>query len=121
MQIPLRSICTGYFTVVLSSAETNKRMKIKTSFFVGIFLLVAISAHSTNFNYKSVDDFRPLSNFESFESFEKNIQDYIQTCLDRSSGGTDGMPCFISNKIWDRELNIYFNKLAFAACKHKIA
>ena len=85
-------------------------MKSKIIFFA-ILLGVSTSVQAVNYDYKTVEDFEPLSNFSSVESFEKNYQRYTQDCLDNTGGGTGGIKCFISYKIWDRELNIYYNKV----------
>ena len=36
---------------------------------------------------------------------------YVQDCLDDTGGGTGGIPCFVGYDMWDREMNIYYNRL----------
>ncbi len=76
-----------------------------------IFLGVSIS-YAIDFKYKEIEDFKVLSSFQSVRDFEDNFGKYTQNCLDNTYGGTGGIPCFVSSKIWDRELNLYYKKLS---------
>ncbi len=78
------------------------------------FLLLCHSgiSHAVDYQYKKAENFQPLSSFQSVEAFETEFEGYVQHCLDNTYGGTGGIPCFIGRDIWDRELNIYYKKLA---------
>lgn len=72
---------------------------------------ISITAQASNFEYKEVDKFETLNEYANTGEFEKSYKPYIQDCLDNSGGGTGGIRCLIDYEIWDRELNIYYNKL----------
>lgn len=86
---------------------------MKTILLLPLFLIyqLIIPAYAVNFDYKNVSNFPPLRDFSSVELFEKNYREYTQICLDNTYGGTAGRPCYLANKMWDRELNFYYNKL----------
>ena len=63
------------------------------------------------YKYKEINEFKSLESFNSIEEFESYFQEYIQDCLNNTSGGTAGIPCLIKSQIWDRELNTYYKKL----------
>lgn len=73
--------------------------------------LFAFSLYAVDYDYKDVKDFQTLSHFKTVDAFEKNYQKYVQNCLDNTYGGTGGIPCYIGYGMWDRELNIYYDKL----------
>lgn len=68
-------------------------------------------ASSAEFPYKKVDDFKTLDPFKSVEEFEASYKNYVQQCLDNTGGGSGGILCFVGYDLWDRELNIYYNRL----------
>ncbi|MFP4332187.1 MAG: lysozyme inhibitor LprI family protein [Campylobacterales bacterium] len=77
-----------------------------------IFLMLIFGfSFGAEFEYKSAKDIKPLSEFKSIEEFEKNYKGYIQNCLDATYGGSAGIPCLIASEVWDRELNIVYDKL----------
>ncbi len=78
--------------------------------FIGL-LLFAPNILAIDYSYKKADDFKTLENFETVEAFETSFGGYVQDCLDNTFGGTGGIPCYIADQLWDRELNIYYNKL----------
>jgi uncharacterized protein YecT (DUF1311 family) len=83
-------------------------------FFFAATLLIILSVsvvHSIDFTTKTKNDFPTLSKFKDVEAFEHHYQEYIQTCLDNTGGGTGGIPCLIGYEMWDRELNIYYKEL----------
>ncbi len=69
------------------------------------------SAYSNDFRIKSKNEFPPLSHYKNVEAFEQHNQEYIQTCLEFTGGGSGGIPCLINYELWDRELNIYYKEL----------
>ncbi|WP_163832065.1 lysozyme inhibitor LprI family protein [Spartinivicinus ruber] len=79
----------------------------------GIFLLffICTQAYSIDFDYKKVSDFKKLSDFSSVEKFESELAKYVEDCLANTGGGTGGLRCYIGSNVWDRELNIYYQKL----------
>ena len=80
--------------------------------FIAISLFVVpYIAFAADYPYKKADDFKKLESFKSVEQFEANYKKYVQHCLDNTGGGTGGIPCFVGYDLWDRELNIYYNKL----------
>lgn len=79
-----------------------------------LFLLLLFSqsnAWAYSYEYKSINDFKGLSSYNSIEEFEASYQKYVQDCLDNTGGGTGGIPCHIGYEIWDRELNYFYKKL----------
>jgi len=73
-------------------------------------MTIADSLPSEN-DYKKLDNFKTLESFKSIEAFESAHEKYTQECLDNSGGGSGAAECFIGYEMWDRELNIYYNKL----------
>lgn len=84
---------------------------LKSMIFLGL-MLVASFAKAQGYDYKHLSDFKPLSAYPNAAAFEKNYRDYVQHCLDNTNGGLEGIPCLIGSKLWDRELNRYYQKLA---------
>jgi uncharacterized protein YecT (DUF1311 family) len=79
---------------------------------LAVFLMTTSVTFAIDYKYKTIDDFKTLESFKSVDEFESNYNKYIQDCLDNTGGGTGGKPCLIINyEMWDRELNIYYNRL----------
>lgn len=76
-----------------------------------IGLMTASVTFAIDYKYKKIDDFKTLESFESIDKFESNYNKYIQECADNTGGGTGGIPCLIGYELWNRELNIYYNRL----------
>jgi uncharacterized protein YecT (DUF1311 family) len=77
-----------------------------------LLVLFGVSfADSSDFTTKTRNDFPPLSKFKDVEEFESHYQEYIQTCLENTDGGTRSIRCLIGYEMWDRELNIYYKEL----------
>lgn len=95
----------------------DKKLKEKAMFRIFgmsclIVILMTVSiTFAFDYKYKKVDDFKTLEDFKSIDEFESNYKKYMQDCFDNTGGGTGGIRCAISYDIWDRELNIYYNKL----------
>jgi len=89
---------------------TNMVCKYRTIFFLGMLFFTS-NVFGFNYKYKEVYDFKTLDNFESVMAFETYYESYIRDCLNSTGGGTGGIPCFIAGDIWNRELNIYYEKL----------
>lgn len=80
--------------------------------FIAISLFVVpFIAFAGYYPYKKANDFKKLESFQSVEQFEAYYKEYVQHCLDNTGGGTGGISCFVSYDLWDRELNLYYNKL----------
>ncbi len=77
---------------------------------VVIFLTTTIS-FAIDYQYKKVDDFKPLESYKSIDEFESSYKKYTQHCLNNTYGGSAAASCFIGYEMWDRELNIYYAKL----------
>ena len=90
-----------------------KKVLISALFIACSFTISACasSANTADYDYKTIADFKTLESFEDIEDFEKSYKPYIQDCLDNTGGGSGAVSCFISYEMWDRELNIYYNKL----------
>lgn len=86
-------------------------LKALRGFITISLIVVPCIAFAVDYPYKNADDFKKLESFKSVEQFESNYKNYIQHCLDNTGGGTGGIPCFVGYELWDRELNIYYNKL----------
>lgn len=84
--------------------------KLKKSFFI-LLTVITFSTSSFAFEYKDIDSFKTLSDFEKVEEFETYYKIYTTECLDNGYGGTGSISCFVSSKLWDKELNIYYKKL----------
>lgn len=84
-------------------------LKTTKAFF--ILFLIMTSSVTFAFDYKKTDDFKKLESFKSVDEFESYYNKYVHKCLDNTGGGTGGIPCFIGHELWDRELNIYYNRL----------
>lgn len=85
----------------------------KATLIIGLlFLSLAVNADTFNFNIKELKDFKRLSAFKSEKDFENYINKYIQECNDNWGGSAAGAQCFVGYEIWDRELNVYYKKLA---------
>lgn len=88
----------------------NMKLFIRSALFI-MTINVCPLTYAVNYDYKEVKDFPPLSSFKSVKEFENNYEKYIQDCLDNTYYGTGGIPCLISQDMWDRELNIYYKQL----------
>ncbi len=86
-------------------------LKIFNLFCLFIFLITPSVTFAIDYKYKKIADFKTLESFKSVNEFEAYYNEYIQDCLDNTGGGTGGIPCFIGYDMWDRELNIYYNRL----------
>jgi uncharacterized protein YecT (DUF1311 family) len=86
-------------------------LKAFRGFIVISLFVVPYIAFAVDYPYKKADDFKKLESFKSVEQFDANYEKYVQHCLDNTYGGTGGIPCFVGYDLWDRELNIYYNKL----------
>jgi uncharacterized protein YecT (DUF1311 family) len=86
-------------------------LKALKGFIVISLFVVPYGAFAVDYPYKKADDFKKLEYFKSVEQFEANYKKYVQHCLDNTGGGTGGISCFAGYDLWDRELNIYYNKL----------
>ena len=75
------------------------------------FLTNYILADSNIDGYKKIEDLKKLSSFKSIMDFEIYYKKYIQECLDNRGGDIAGIHCMIESDIWDRELNISYQKL----------
>ncbi len=64
-----------------------------------------------DYKYKKSADFKPLDSFASTAEFETYYGKYINDCYANTYGGTGGIPCAIETEIWDKELNIQYQKL----------
>ena len=73
--------------------------------------MTASISFAGSFQYKNINDFKTLEYFKSIDEFEESYLKYVQSCLDNTGGGNGAVPCFIGYEIWDRELNIYYDKL----------
>lgn len=60
---------------------------------------------------KKPSDFKTLESFKSVAAFEASFGKYVQDCLGNTGGGTGGIECLIGYEMWDRELNIYYERL----------
>ncbi len=77
-----------------------------------VFLLLGQGhAFAMDYRYKQAQDFEWLESFRSVDAFEANYRAYVQDCLDHTYGGSGGVPCFIGEAIWDREMNRYYKRL----------
>ncbi|WP_431474619.1 lysozyme inhibitor LprI family protein [Marinobacter sp. KM021] len=65
----------------------------------------------SEFQTKEVDEFSRLEEFDTVNEFQSYIDDYVQSCIDNTFINTKTVPCFVGYKIWDRELNDYYQKL----------
>ena len=101
----------------LNSHVMNKRnegvsmLKRLSVFCLFLGLIIPSVTFAVDFKYKKVDDFKTLESFKSIDEFESSYNKYIEECLDNTGGGTSGIECLIGYELWDRELNIYYNKL----------
>ncbi|MEZ9133324.1 lysozyme inhibitor LprI family protein [Vibrio breoganii] len=84
-------------------------MKIKKTLLTLLFVPLYLSAEQ--FIEKPIGDFSMLSEFSSVNQFENYIEEYVQSCLDESLGGSLTVRCFVNYEIWDRELNYYYQQL----------
>ncbi len=81
-------------------------------FYRSIFLiLISSCACAADFQFRDISSFKGLPEFENVEQFESSYEQYEIDCLNLKSGGRAGLPCYISSKLWDRELNRYYNLL----------
>jgi uncharacterized protein YecT (DUF1311 family) len=83
---------------------------IKIICVVALFMTTEVS-FAFDYRYKKIDAFQTLESFKSIDAFESSYKKYTQHCLDNTGGGSGAVPCFIGYEMWDRELNIYYNKL----------
>jgi len=84
--------------------------------YYAIFILLLFSTHayasSLGYEYKPLSEFERLKSFSTIDEFEESYAGYVQDCLDKTGGGTLGIPCFVGSQLWDRELNDYYKKLS---------
>ncbi len=83
---------------------------------VRIFCVVALLtitsiSFAVDYQYKKAGDFKTLKFYNSIDEFESSYKKYTQHCLDNTFGGSGGIPCSIDYDMWDRELNIYYDRL----------
>jgi uncharacterized protein YecT (DUF1311 family) len=76
-----------------------------------VLLMTASIVFAGGYQYKNIHDFKTLESYKSIDEFESSYKEYTQSCLDDTGGGSGAVPCFIGYEMWDRELNIYYNKL----------
>ena len=84
-------------------------MKLKI-FILAILGNLVLSSTSFAFEQKTVEELKKLSDFKTVDEFVNYQNNYTQECLDNGFGGSGSIPCFVSYKLWDRELNIYYKK-----------
>lgn len=58
-----------------------------------------------------ISEFPALSTFETVNAFQKRIDEYVASCIDKTYGNTKAVPCFVGYELWDRELNRYYGML----------
>ena len=85
-------------------------MKLKI-FILAILGNLVLSSTSFAFEQKTVEELKKLSDFKTVDEFVNYQNNYTQECLDNGYGGTGSIPCFVSYELWDKELNIYYEKL----------
>lgn len=79
--------------------------------FLAVIVLLA-SPLAAQYSYKTVKDFPTLEHSKNVEAFEAAYAKYEQDCLDNTGGGTGGIACeTLRYELWDRELNIYYERL----------
>ena len=79
----------------------------------GTFLTLSIlmAANLSGAQEASRSDWKPLADFESVESFEKQLSGDQEDCLTNAGGGSMAVTCFKLYELWDRELNIQYRRL----------
>ena len=60
---------------------------------------------------KKLEYIKTLSSFDNILEFEKYYKADIQKCLDDRHNDIDGISCLLEYEIWDRELDITYEKL----------
>ena len=79
---------------------------------LAVVVLLALPVAAIEYPYKTVRDFRTLEHSGSVDVFEAAYTKYEQDCLDNTGGGTGGIRCeTLGYELWDRELNIYYERL----------
>ena len=79
---------------------------------LAVVVLLALPAAAIDYRYKTVKDFRTLEHYKGVDAFEAAYAKYEQDCLDNTGGGTGGIRCeTLAYELWDRELNIYYERL----------
>jgi uncharacterized protein YecT (DUF1311 family) len=91
--------------------RNSPMLKLFNLFCLVICLITSSVTFAFDYNYKKIADFKTLGSFKSVNEFESYYYEYIQDCLDHTGGGIGGKPCLIGYEIWDRELNIYYDRL----------
>lgn len=74
-------------------------------------LVLPYVSFAFDYDYKKIDDFETLESCKTVAEFELIYGKYVQDCLDNTGGGTGGIQCLIGFYLWDREMNIYYNRL----------
>ena len=78
---------------------------------LAVVVLLALPV-AAEYPYKTVKDFRTLEHYKDVDAFEAAYAKYEQDCLDNTGGGTGGIRCeTLGHELWDRELNIYYERL----------
>ncbi len=85
----------------------SRKSRLRIVLLGSIFFPLGVHA----FDYPMLDSIKSLDEFDSVVAFENAYQQPIQKCLDNTYGGSAGIPCLIEAKIWDRELNLQYQKL----------
>lgn len=83
--------------------------KITLCLFISGILLTVFA--QVDYKYKTIEDFPTLEDFGNIDKFEAYYKKYVQDCLDNTMGGSGGIPCYLGDDLWDRELNIYYQRL----------
>jgi uncharacterized protein YecT (DUF1311 family) len=77
-----------------------------------VVIQLALPVAAAEYRYKTVKDFPTLEHCASVDAFEAAYAKYEQDCLDNTGGGTGGIRCeTLGYELWDRELNIYYERL----------
>ena len=72
---------------------------------------MSFAENTTEWQFRDMKNLKKLDDFKTINDFEKYLGNYIQTCLDTGSGGTAAALCHARTQIWDRELDLIYNKL----------
>lgn len=75
-----------------------------------IIVLITPGVHA-DFSFRSVESFQPSTSYKTIQAFEQQITDYEQACLGNYAGSSGGVHCLVAQELWDKELNLYYQKL----------
>ena len=89
----------------------NKTILLLTIIVFCIIANFGFAEDTNEFQPKDIIELKKLDGFKNVSDFEQYLKHYIQSCLDSGFGGTASIPCLTKTAVWERDLDLIYNKL----------